>query len=1099
MFDPRKLHRAQTEDVRKILFAAPKKAWAAPGGPHEGVAFEIHSSFELDSLCRAFPTQFRDISDAIPQRLDRWARVHSAGGFTRTDEMPGGKAADDAAFALESPELGAVYVDVADKSYIHFSSSQLPQGGLPTSLKKVAPKWEVTEGKDTLTLSVRGVVSLDVVIECSTRDKSSSEIAAIILSTSLPGLDELAEMGLPLKEIMAAGTPKTVETWLVNDKGQRGARLARHRVSGITTGPIDSVLFSIPEGFRNLRDRNPESDRAWHPLGSPRGRTRRGKPARGRKASAEQSSQARAAYTAVRYQAVGQVVPAKFSTEPVFPECFPSTLHASSALEIRQSLLDTIQFVINLVANRLDTTTGTRVDPGDPENTDVELTIDWLAQLEQFHQSQVVVHDDGEEEFLGDGLFCLLRDPPPDNDRLGGGKGLLDKLAETLARRLVAAEDPIPLGGEDDPVALPQAIEDRIAALSEDDSIPPAERFNELPARDRARVREEVLAQRIATINYQFDGGFGGEQQWPSRDYDLVHFKLQLEQLAIEFSESSAFNSTIRRLLITLVDSDADRPRIEFELALERLEAVLTMERYPGAWFWVTAAGALVALAIVGSLAVTGLILTLIGLGPLGLLVLMTLLSQAPVTIVAGGALILAVVTYLVWDVTQLRLILEQPVLRSSVSPDQASDPEEVVLVPDRVSLDGEITVSVNSEIPSGIHQLFDAVINFAVSQFDALVREPIEAATVEGLRKIRDLPHFRLPQPSDAKVRVELVDMSANGVPERLLSAGALTRMEFPFPAFAPHTTQVDRDLREKLTARMEQVREDGRIPRLGYAISQNLLNDVVFSQWLAGRFVVHYDNTQINEAFSTLIDACSECADISEREVHVWAAASPLVFVTERAYLEQETKPYLSVFFPDVRVCISGVKGKSSTLEIRFSIETIAHVAFGGLGMNDRRTFFSLDRDFLNVLFDDNCQFRRLSPVGTQGLEVNGPGFDSIAAMDDTQRVQFLQDLQPLLETAAVSLLKLHNVRQISFVRDSLTDSNRFNQQVYDDGVVLADIQPCRASLFVVVIAGTIALVIPRRDENDQLISPSDRSSGLVNLGNMTCKDGESYRDGF
>ena len=603
-FDPKKLRRAQTEDVRKILFAAPKKAWATPEGALEGVTFEIHSSFELDSLCRAFPAQFRDISDTAPRRFDRWVRVHSAGGYTRTDEMPGGKAADGSAFALESPELGAVYVDVWDKSYIHFSSSQLPQAGLPASLKKVAPKWEVTEGKDNLTLSVRGVVSLDVVIVYSTRDKASSEIAAIILSTCLPGLDGLAELGLPLKQIAAGGTPKTVETWLVNDKGLRVERLARHRVSGITTSPIDHALFRIPEGFRNLRDQKREGDRAWHPVGGPHRRTRRGKPARGGKASAEGSSQARAAYTAARYQAtVGRMFPkVEVATEPAFPECLPSTLHASSALEIRQALLDAIMLLINLVANRLDTAAGTRVDPGNPESTDVVLTIDWLAQLEQFHQSR------GD---FGDGLFCLLRDPPPNDDPLGGGTGLLDQMAETLARQLVAAEEPIPLGGQDDPVALPQAIEDEIVALAEDGSIPKAERFDALSATSRAAVREAVLAQRIATIDYQFDGDFG-EQPWPSRDYDLVHIKLQLEQLAVEFPN----NNTIRQLLITLNDSDADRPRIEFELALKRLDATLTWERRPGLWFWLTAAGVLVALAIVGSFAVTILILTLIGLVP---------------------------------------------------------------------------------------------------------------------------------------------------------------------------------------------------------------------------------------------------------------------------------------------------------------------------------------------------------------------------------------------------------------------------------------------------------------------------------------------------
>jgi hypothetical protein len=799
----------------------------------------------------------------------------------------------------------------------------------------------------------------------------------------------------------------------------------------------------------------------------------------------------RAAYTAAgqqlpvgfgQYQFPG--APPEISTEPAFAECLPSTTHASSALEIRQSLLDAIQDVINLIAGRLGTVTGTRVDPEDPENTDVDLTIDWLARLEQFHQNR------GE---AGDALFCLLRDPI-------GGMGLLDRFADTLARQLMAADDPIPLGGEDDPVVLEQAIENEIAALAANDSIPAAERYDELSAVSRPIVREAVLTQRLATINFPIDGDLLN-LEWPSGDFDLVHVTLQLEQLAIEFRDSGMLNNTIQRLLITVPDSN--RPRIEFELALEQLDATLTMERSPGSMFWLTATGVLLALALATPLVIA----TLIGAGPFGLILLGGLLLGAPVATVVGGALLLSAVTYLVWDVSQVRVTMEQPVLSSSVEPEGASEPDEVVLDPDNVSLDGEITVSVNSEIPSGIHQIWDFVANFALTIFNDQVVEAIEERTTNSLEEvIRGMPHFRLPQPFAAEVPVEvtgapfdhididaprhrLVSMAANGVPERLLSAGALTRMEFPFPAFAPHLTQVDPDLREKLTARMEQVREDGMTPRLGYGISQNLLNGIVFSQWLAGRFVFHYNNAQINEAFFTLIDACPECADIRDREVHVWAAASPLVFVTERAYLEQEpNKPYLSVFFPDVRVCISGMKGKFSTLEIRFSIETIAHVAFGGL-RNGRRTFFSLDRDLLNVLFDDSAEIRQLSPVGTQGVEVNGPGFAAIAAMDDTQRVQFLRVLQPLLETAAERLLELNDVTQLSFLRDPLTDLDRFNLQIYDN-MVLADIRPRRASLFVVIgTHGPIGQVIPTRDENDQLINP------VVDLVSMSCEEWEEF----
>ena len=165
MFDPNKLRRLTSEDIRKLIFTAPAKAWTVPDTSNEGVMFELHSRFELKKLYRSFPDQFRDVRDAVPEHLERRVRIYSAKGFTRTEERPGDIALKNPAFALENTALGAVYVDVADQSYIHFSSKQIPKASLPTSLKQIASIWKVTEEENTLTLSSRGLVSIDVDIE----------------------------------------------------------------------------------------------------------------------------------------------------------------------------------------------------------------------------------------------------------------------------------------------------------------------------------------------------------------------------------------------------------------------------------------------------------------------------------------------------------------------------------------------------------------------------------------------------------------------------------------------------------------------------------------------------------------------------------------------------------------------------------------------------------------------------------------------------------------------------------------------------------------------------------------------------------------------
>jgi hypothetical protein len=62
---------------------------------------------------------------------------------------------------------------------------------------------------------------------------------------------------------------------------------------------------------------------------------------------------------------------------------------------------------------------------------------------------------------------------------------------------------------------------------------------------------------------------------------------------------------------------------------------------------------------------------------------------------------------------------VSNPVLKASIAPFIVIDPEEVVLGPDDAHLDGAITVSAQSEIPSGIHQLFDSIANFAIRCLD--------------------------------------------------------------------------------------------------------------------------------------------------------------------------------------------------------------------------------------------------------------------------------------------------------------------------------------------------------------------------------------------
>ena len=144
-----------------------------------------------------------------------------------------------------------------------------------------------------------------------------------------------------------------------------------------------------------------------------------------------------------------------------------------------------------------------------------------------------------------------------------------------------------------------------------------------------------------------------------------MHVRLQLERIAIEFPDFSMMPE------LTITVDDQGRPQVAVALALNSVDATVHMDRWPGVWFWVIAPIALVAGGIATAAAVGVVIAMLMGLGPLGLIVLFAMLEAAPIAAIAsvfGGLLLIAAVTYLVWDVSDLRLQVTNPVLRTSLS-----------------------------------------------------------------------------------------------------------------------------------------------------------------------------------------------------------------------------------------------------------------------------------------------------------------------------------------------------------------------------------------------------------------------------------------------
>ena len=337
----------------------------------------------------------------------------------------------------------------------------------------------------------------------------------------LCGGSDLEARGFPVQEIAARGPAIATETWLVDEAGGNLRRIATHRLDDIELGRIDPQVFSVPEAFRDLRTREPPRETGDRVVAFRRALRRR-VPVQTARAPGRPDVQRRAS-SALAPQTMAVFVPSKRPPEIPIESCLPSTQFVPCAFEIRRLLCDNVKSAANLIGQRLSTVTGTR-DP----NGRIAVSVDWLQQLEDVNNARF----DTDGTFLGDGLFCLLRDPPTGTSF--GGTGLLDRAAEALAEQLVENESNLPLGGNDDPVDIPVQARFELAAITGDPTIRQNRRWDQLSPASQAAIREEVCKQRLGRFREAFAADVDNEPI-PSRENDFLWVTLRAQGVDIGF------------------------------------------------------------------------------------------------------------------------------------------------------------------------------------------------------------------------------------------------------------------------------------------------------------------------------------------------------------------------------------------------------------------------------------------------------------------------------------------------------------------------------------------------------------------------------------
>jgi hypothetical protein len=721
-----------------------------------------------------------------------------AGDFLRVEwEAPGAKETN---VLLQHREHGCVYLDGADRTFVHLSSDQMIAE--PETLEAKQPPFEIEEeAQASGERRVRIVYHqpIDFIWEGTfVEDKALAPFAWRLLDVIF-GETRIPPATRQLLERHAATHVLTrMESWLTTRSGERTNRLSEFVLDDLKLVQVPADRFAIPPGFRDLRADPPESPsgRSWHPI----------RPGRKREPPVTSPGPGTAAQFRPSFPAF------KPDLELALEACQESTLRITSSVEIRRMLGEQLRHVINSFSSRVDAFEGTR----EPDGTYVTLTIDWLDQLRAFHEANNE----------NDGLFCLLMNPDPERP------GLLLRFAETLAIDLVADAEGLPLGGDSDPLVLEDEVESEIAAVL-DAGIEGRNRWDALSLETQTTLRDAVLEQRLGRFEETFAGD-SGPLRWPSHAGDLFRYSLQLESVALRLNREALLEE-----FSIVAEQDGSHPRIELTARIAGFNIVFHLEWGPGLNL-----GLLIgAVVLAAGVAPPASILVLLGMGPLGWGILLGIIASFP-TFIAGSAVVLTVLTMLLWNATALRVGLTDATLRTNIHPDVNSG---------SVSLTGELEIAFDSEMPTGVHQIVEDLAEWAINTFD-LAREGVEEAVEDALEgTLADLPHARSPlrfrrttpipvqlpggtiELHEPVLAHQLSGFAKNGESGARIAYATVARSEFTPPEHGAYFTQVDLDLRPHLKRFINQVAVRDEMVYGGYGLSQNLLNSWGHGQWLA------------------------------------------------------------------------------------------------------------------------------------------------------------------------------------------------------------------------------------------------------------------------
>lgn len=575
-----------------------------------------------------------------------------------------------------------------------------------------------------------------------------------------------------------------------------------------------------------------------------------------------------------------------------------------------------------------------------------KLSLDWLDQFKAFHDKQPG----------GDAVYCLLREPPtpgdPDPKVAVGGRGLLDRLAEA---RLV---DHLRRGDLPKDLMLAADVQGEVTRVSVDLRIKEEDRYASMATDLRVALREAYTTQILGTQAIDYPGSTGFEPLF----YDLLRVRLDDIELDLTVFDGGA---------LPLQQANVDNGFVFLKVAVPDARGRALISRAAGPLYW---AGVL--------------------FGPAFCWIVPGLCAVVPFIATVG--------LFLTYDVGRAEIELSELEASATIAYEPNTTPGAIpfgVLVPRAtVAITSSVHVSYRSFFPSGLHQIVGELLSW-VADRTGIVLDTLQQQASERLTALlRD--GLRLVFPADlGPVSVASFTSVASGRLKEFLYLEARLNGATA-PVVAPFVTQVEAFVRSPhIEGREAFLHGSGHL--LGGAVlSQNFLNLYLRGLFGAREFVRDLDPAYAREVFDILQRSNPAHVVTAPYEAHVFLATPPRAVLSPRGLAEGGG--YVTVFFDDVRLCVSGRKPNEEfggSVEIRFASRARGALGFGG--QNPDTNKLDLLR-FKDRMVDVYVAPASIAVIEPQSQEI-ASGLSGVAAID----ASVLGSMQDLMRRSMVDLL--------------------------------------------------------------------------------------------